>query len=101
MKIQNAIEKAIEKGWQGANGSTESDCHSCEFIDGMLLDPKFWQCLGKAMGWDEEAPKGYTAFKDIKDEFGHTQSYWNYMWHRLIDHLSEGETIEKYFEELK
>lgn len=49
----------------------------------VFLDPKFWQCLGKAMKWKKLGVDS-----------------WLYQWHGLIDHLAEGGTIETYFEKL-
>ena len=108
MKIEQAIKKAIEGGWLKnilKNYTYEVFGTSCiEFFDKetgakvmiiqiaeMLLDPQFWQCLGKAMGWEEVWRENNTPH--IKD--------WKVYWHELIDHLAEGKTIEKYFEELK
>lgn len=56
----------------------------------LLLDPAFWQALGKARGWelwegwDEECP----------------ECHWKALWHRLIDHLADGKDVESFFEML-
>jgi hypothetical protein len=63
----------------------EKETHLCQAI---LLDPLFWQSLGKAMGWGIE-PSG---------------SIWQgkqqclIYWHDFIDALAEGQTAEQYFE---
>jgi hypothetical protein len=100
MTLKQAIEKAQEYGFV-MNGSRYSSSHLN--IQIVLLDPSFWQCLGKAMGWGE----GRMAISEYdgvsknpiyvqRDKF----PVWIINWHRLIDHLSEGGTIEKYFESL-
>lgn len=58
-------------------------------IELVLLDPSFWQSLGKAMGWGEEKKVGMNWV------YGYI-----YHWHSLIDHLVDGESIESYFEKL-
>ena len=104
MTIQEAIQKAIEGGWKN-----EVD-RDFALYKGQphfaLLDPLFWQAVGKSLGWgneygiDErdfwvgeinypEVIKG-KAFREI----------WRYNWNRLIDHLAEGKSIEDYFKNL-
>jgi len=56
-------------------------------INDMLLDPLFWQALGKALEWPEP----------VCDCCGAT---WHYRWERMIEHLAKGGTIESYFESL-
>lgn len=74
MRIQQAIEKAIEGGWEGVNPKSH-----------FALEPLFWQSLGKAMGWtDNEKVK-----------------IWKYNWHDFIDHLAEGKTVEEFFDEIE
>jgi hypothetical protein len=46
----------------------------------LLLDPKWWQALGKARGW--KAPR------------------WRKEWHRLIDNLISGKDVNSFFEAL-
>lgn len=58
MKIKIAIEKAIEKGYKPPVINW-SDTHLIEhYTYQILLDPKFWQALGKEMGWDNKKVKG-------------------------------------------
>jgi hypothetical protein len=91
----------------------------------ILLDPLFWQCLGKALGWGGE--------RVLIDEKGHPKEWmfdehcdkcgeiivdqeegcpdrcesdnapipsWLYHWHRFIDHLAEGKNAEEFFSNL-
>lgn len=127
MTIEQAIQRAIEGGFMekttkqfkievkstggigvyDTNGTLVADWRLGE----ILLIPSFWQCLGKSMGWvDKDYPNGemrcnitvngekrcddrycsYAGFKDPVQE-----------WHRFIDHLAEGKSIEDYFLTLK
>ena len=65
-----------------------------------LLDPLFWQALGKSIGWNIQEKQ----YSDPKNPTGHTRDYlisgWQYQMHRLIDHLAEGKSIESFFESL-
>lgn len=45
--VNKAIGLACENGYCWTVGVT---------LNSMLLDPKWWQSLGKAMGWEEFAP---------------------------------------------
>jgi DNA-directed RNA polymerase subunit RPC12/RpoP len=127
MKIKQAIEKAIEGGWKYEGETPRCDelydtFYISDYDGGFenlnlykaFLDPNFWQCLGKAMNLPEivcnncgkEAARGegryYYECEDcgLLVEEDYPVSPWLRMMHRLIDHLSEGGTIEKYFEEL-
>ena len=67
-----------------------------------LLDDNFWIALGKAMGWNMQEHQ-YDDAK-VKKIQGCTRIYlmsgWLYQWHKFIDHLAAGKTIESYFENL-
>lgn len=155
MKLQEAIQKAIEGGYkqqpnflQVAFDRAEMGELSLEFHF-LLLDPLFWQSLGKSLGWGKwtipferfvhewelrhyqadtaKTPVytckmacgarkiGETIWWDVGDdseEFGEKPRFgwsmtahksqklesWEEHWHRFIDHLAEGKTIETYFE---
>lgn len=138
---QQAIEKAIEGGWEEKiiNGEKihsvsvgnnfwwiskifrksiwmyvikielkESDI----FIPfhATLLNPLFWQALGKVEGWAKNEESyickdcGVIGISDsnhmndcpTKDR----KLYWRVYWHRLIDHLAEGKDPETFFERI-
>lgn len=101
MTIKRAIELAIEGGYQ-----KYSDIE--DFLDGKttyhpirfrFLDPLFWQCFGKVMGW--KYPDGTDVAKYRMNDPKHTAyPVYLYHWHRLIDALAEGKTIEQFFESL-
>ena len=106
MTTKQAIEKAIEGGYIHSSYNLEAvlaDGMEFGLIEELVLDSSFWQYLGKAKGWGE----GMMAVSEYdgvsknpiyvqRDKF----PVWIINWHRLIDHLSEGGTIEKYFQEL-
>lgn len=108
MTIQEAIQKANEGGWKT---TLEPYRSLSEAIALALLDPLFWQALGKSMGWEKKTvvrrgiiignfviPTGQQF-----EEMGFDMDYiptWCYHWHRLIDKLAEGGTIEDYFNNL-
>lgn len=86
--LEQTIRDAVEKGgFDGQNiqfnggilyaNKFASRGQRC--IADIFLDPAFWQALGKARGWDKWEVNA------------------NVQWHRLIDHLSSGGTIEDFF----
>ena len=110
MNIEQTIKKAIKGGW---NMGLVGDDFSLSFtkvmegkanytikkddgytfyedvpVSRIFLDPKFWQALGKAMGWGE----------DTTDESGRYK--WHWKWVEFIDHLAEGKDAESYFKQL-
>lgn len=91
MTIQQAIEKAIEGGFNRAVAGWATE-------ETVLLMPTFWRSLGKAMGWQTEITPskydgGWTNVSYSLDD-------WKHYWHRFIDHLIEGKTPESFFESL-
>ena len=99
MTIQNAMQKAIEGGWNKESFVCPMDTPSANFARAML-DPFFWQSLGKAMGWPT---RGHTP-EEIKrgnEALGQgTTKDWLYHWHRFIDYLAEGKSVEDFFENI-
>lgn len=132
MTIEQAIEKAIEGGmkegerwklisanrywvgWFDGNGDEVTIS-----LNTYLLDPLFWQALGKALGWGRICGACHGGIQQIVWEHratdGKTERYacghdttgcpdiqdeWRYHWHRFIDHLAEGGTIEDFFKDL-
>jgi hypothetical protein len=95
--IEQSIKEAVEKGgWKllpQAYGIAEgSDIPTAE----IFLDPFFWQALGKARGWPPYSPTGYVDnYEDDLEDFS-----WKVYWHRLIDHLANGNDAESFFKEL-
>ncbi len=93
--MEQAIKKAIEGGWNDRlyrvdTGNTEVWTHHSSF----LLDPRFWQALGKALGMDEG--------EFLAEGFARSSYHWmwHFQWHRFIDHLISGKDAESFFNEL-
>ena len=91
----------------------------------ILLKPKFWQCLGKAMRWKDQLCMRCGGVCDGKQdpmsgewdascegcganwldnaefpEEGFAIKGYMYHWHRFIDHLAEGKSPDSFFEDL-
>ncbi len=102
MTTQEAIKKSIEGGFEAYAGNVArgelpvleavKDIKRRFKIEEVLMRPDFWQCLGKAMGWTDN---------HISQGFPHYGKQWHFEWHRLINRLAEGKTIEDYFKQLK
>lgn len=103
-KIQEAIQLAITKGgYSGISGQDNNwaGCHTHEFKEltlrypgAIFNDSKFWQALGKALGWDEINGKTWES-----NRFGF-MPVWQHHWHRFIDSLIAGKSTEDFFQEL-
>jgi hypothetical protein len=96
MTIQQAIQLAIKGGYNGFEkpfcpecGNYESPNNGCG--NNMFLDLKFWQCLGKAMEWNE----GCNYFPGVKQK-----GEWIFKWHEFILNLVDGYSIEDYFKKI-
>lgn len=123
MKIQEAIEKAIESGWRPNQLGRVFKCEYGTAIisDNFCTDPLFWQALGKKLWsadmWHEDDGEVYWDFyihcsecgSEIIDEGGCERECltengyvisWLHYWHKFIDHLADGGTIESFFETL-
>jgi len=70
-------------------------------IESVLLEPEFWQSLGKTLVWDGQLWCGRQGCGNDGEHF-HTSSKENWLpkWHALIDHLASGNDIESYFKTL-
>lgn len=93
--LEQAVKDALANDWEpravrnefsfvsrgGAWVDVVSDYH-------VLLDPAFWQALGKARRWDEH--------RCIVNN-GLCDKCWSSHWHRLIDHLASGKEVESFF----
>ena len=75
----------------------------------ILLDPEFWQALGKAEGWGREFNVSSCGILEdgsfdliYEDDFSVPKVIpeWKYRWHRFIDHIAEGKSVDNFFKEL-
>lgn len=111
--MEQAIKKAIEGGWkpntwgfetiifdglstdkQSAMFSNKKGDDACWFeypVERFVLDPTFWQCLGKIEGW---------GTKMISIEGVRQRNTWDKYFHFFIDHLIEGKDVNSFFEQL-
>lgn len=121
MTIEETIKKAIEggwmAGWRGIPPLIKGDfviisdldkflalCKTeprAKFVLGtfekIVLQKNFWECLGKAMGWEDKIMTTEMYAFRINPA---TPPCWGYYWHKFIDHLIIGGTIEGFFKEL-
>ncbi len=99
--MEQVIKKSIEGGY--AKGREDFISKMPEFaLSQIWLDPLFWQCLGNAMGWNDEMWVEYryplaTGKGNFRQEY---QPEWQYYWHRFIDHLANGKDAESFFSNL-
>lgn len=131
--MKNAIVKAIEGGWRPENLKWQSHAPSWirqaainrgKFWERYVLDPLFWQALGKSLGWDEHfVEKHYSninaddgSLVEVSKTGKHTcnehcitrinhgvewaDQEWLYRWHSLVDHLANGGDADSFFEAL-
>jgi hypothetical protein len=98
--MEEVIKKAIKGGWKPAeyrershfrtrgrhrwNKNTVSSSITTHEI---LLDPLFWQALGKALGWET------VSGSNMNHE-------WTQQWHSFIGHLIMGKDPELFFKDL-
>lgn len=120
-----AIQKAIEGGFSIGIKLDDPDfewyLHHVKTND-ILLNPSFWQALGKALGWESECEyskgeqwsTGKHCFVFVKgtrhthkkcchceiEQTDNNTKHWKDKWHRFIDHLAEGKDAESFFKEL-
>lgn len=95
-KIEDITDKRIEvdenndgRIYRHFRTHNESDMFSRNKSD-VLLDPLFWSALGKGLGW-----KDYDRSYNQADQLEVERVYLKH-WHRFIDHLAEGGSIEDY-----
>lgn len=109
---QKAIERANKSGWH--DGHTKGvfydskhgvyellSAHGSLLINlsSAVMDPLFWQALGKSEGKSEYA----TCISCGRLDCDHVDGYkvwWLLTWHRFIDHLAEGGDAESFLKDL-
>ena len=104
MTIQQVFKKAKEGGYKMQWDKGLESAYPFR----ALLDPLFWESYGKSLKWN----------MTNKFQPGDRNTEWNYVsdsicqqmlvcdkspafyWHKFIDHLALGKTIESYFENI-
>lgn len=114
MKIEIAIEKAIEIGYDPKRERLDG-CGCVEFtgeapvkIHQTLLDPNFWKALGKSEGWEFTKQfckcgcNGNNCSLRHCDENCHLLNKpikdWKVAMHKFIDNLAQGQDLETAFD---
>ncbi len=114
--MNEAIKRAIEGGWKvcsevplsfrfkqfGADGFyafypteiTDKGFYRLEKST-ILLDPLFWQALGKAEGWKLE---WFKCSPNCGNKIRNGD--WEYQMHRFLDHIIQGGNIDDFFKTL-
>jgi len=92
---QEFIKDAIEGGWNndavayGTDKPTDdAKVGAWYYGNEMFLDPLAWQAVGKTRGWSRDIDLGKHGTKPSL--IGYTM-----YWHKFIDHLTDGKTIEE------
>lgn len=85
---REAIEKAIEGGWNPSGSATISMQEAIERLryEEIALDPTFWQALGKSLGW--------AGGNETAEMFAATQL------HKFVDLILQGKSTEAFWQEL-
>lgn len=118
MTIQDAIDNAVEGGYHiyGSDGMdtdyggatkdysawTRKDNESSFIVptEETFLDPKFWQALGRALGWSEVCDLAITCTHGTEEGQRYRGYYWMFQWLRFIQALADGHTPEAFFARL-
>lgn len=124
--MERAIKKAIEGGYlyKGDKLLLDENVGHWFVSDGdggylipsekiFLLDPAFWQALGKSLGWWKIDEFGYEVKPLLNSrEYKAGNTIWSVEhvenmpfswvthWHRFIDHLAEGKSVDEFFDKL-
>lgn len=99
MTIESAIKLAIEGGFE-PHVLNWNDAHLVkQYTNAFLLDPDFWRCLGKSLGWGVKKYKGACSCRSCLKGTP-TKHDWKLHWHSFVDHLAEGKTPESFFASL-
>lgn len=81
---EQAIIDAIEGGWKTSYGVHMYAAG--HYVSDAVLDPSFWQAIGKMRGWGAKKVMGPHGVAEYN-------TYRHY-WHQFIDHLAEGDDYE-------
>jgi hypothetical protein len=118
MTIQEVIDKAVEGGYhiygsdgmdtyyEGANSEfsawTRKDNESSFMVptEETFLDHRFWQALGRALGWSEACDLTIICVREAEEGQRYRGYYWMFQWLRFTQALAHGNTPEAFFAHL-
>lgn len=99
---KQAIQKAIEGGWWVTNffGLTAEEQHQAEHD--AVIDPAFWQALGKVLGWKGYVGETHSAcgFSGGMDSFNFDGEEWNLNALKFYDLILTNGDTENFWNDL-
>lgn len=110
--MDTAIKRAIEGGYIPKYKNSIANVRGGYDFDKMLLDPAFWQALGKAEGCEVQAwccpiheiiSEKFVTYEECCDLCGNNvavKKIYMFYWHRFIDHIAEGKSVDDFFNQL-
>jgi len=103
--MKNAYEKAIEGNYECNYWNTDNQMMSVSELtqadyNRALLDPLFWQALGKHQGWEESMEYKHHLEGSFSIQIVKTEDRWKKEWHNFIDHIASGKNIDEFFNKL-
>lgn len=108
--MKQAIQKAIEGGWKYPRWFEHGyhticvDTYTADqlFNRWVLLDPFFWQCLGKSLGKIPDVHLEPLCRHKLFDgsDYQESVSWWIVQMHRFVGHIVEGKDAESFFKKL-
>jgi len=119
MTVQEAMNKAVEGGYHingsdgmetsyiGANDEysawtrRDNDSSFMVPVEETFLDPRFWQALGRTLGWSEVCELAMSCTHQGEEEGQRYRGYyWMFQWLRFIQALAEGNPPDAFFAQL-
>ena len=118
MTIQDAVHKATEGGYHIRvsdgmetyySGATchysawtrkDNDSSFMVAMEETFLDPRFWQALGRALGWSKACDLAISCWHGEEECQSCRGYYWMYQWHCFIQAIADGHTPEAFFARL-
>jgi hypothetical protein len=118
MTIAEVLQKATEGGYHiygsdgmetsyaGANSEfsawtrTDNDSSFMVPVEETFLDPRFWQALGRTLGWSAVCDLVIFCVHGEEECQSCRGYYWMYQWHCFIQALAHDNPPEAFFERL-
>lgn len=109
------IEDAVNGGWRTypslALGKMKLDKSGLFYTAGtvsktvheILLDPLAWKAVGRTNGWSSFSTHEHSTYEPCNGFCTEylKQTGWKAYWHRFIDHLADGKSIEEALSAIK